>query len=345
MEWQIAGKQEKQKRVNATKDPERPNLAALAQGLANALKQQPYARPRKPEWCCQACGVSNFMDRQVCRRCGLTLQDSSQKRSHGNVNNHHLPAGSVWADPSPRAPLRQKPKTPAARVSALEALLASARSAGASGPTLETLESEVADAKQNAEEARVPPLGARLDSARAKLTQAEKIVVAMQEQVEQALARQEEALKQVGERKSELAVLEAEVGRNTGGGSSTPVSEHVSTAQVLDGVRTLLQALENSRICDSMAPAKGPPEPVLIGMRHIHDLLDTVALPRCQAGEGNESTSATRGMDVEDHVVHQVGLTHADGAVAVQSTVSRSASAERGNGRRRSPRRNGADFR
>ena len=88
-----------------------------------------------------------------------------------------------------------------------------ARAAGAKEETIQQLEGETADAKQEEADARAPPLGARLDSARAKVNQAEKTFLASQEAVEQALARQEDAKKQLDMRKEELTTLEAEVGR------------------------------------------------------------------------------------------------------------------------------------
>ena len=221
-----------------------------------ALKQRPYAGPAsapakthtKPEWECAECGVTNFMDRQCCRRC----KAPARSERTGPVIGHRLPAGSVWAEADP--------KTAAARATALEKAAAAARAAGASNATAEALAADAAEAKREAVSCK--PLGARIDSARAKLRRAEAKTTSSREALEKAKASHAEACTQRDEAKAELEVLEKECAMR---GSSTPDGRMCS---VLNGARELLLKLEGSPLVS--ADTHEPPEPLLAAMRVLH---------------------------------------------------------------------------
>ena len=280
------------------------------------IKKAIFASPPRPttkrdEWSC-TCGISNFSDRPVCRRCGARRPARSHRA----------------ASPAPQAepPARPRPQTrPPTRVQQLEAALAAARSAGATGMVLEGLESEVQTAKETAlsllqtgsntavseqrraapekrvadaearaaalesaattfrecglearakeleeeaavirkKEAQAPPPGRRLDiavsyaeraAARAvkaadAVTAAEAAVAEVKKAHDVALAKSEEAKKQLASLRAELAAAQSEPGGSDvslaeAAADATAIATGAEAADALARARTAVQATE-----------------------------------------------------------------------------------------------------
>ena len=241
-------------------------LVALARELTEALMERPGAVApkeggRKPEWICKACGISNFMDRQCCRRCQGSRSSNPMVGKQAGVGERsapasgpRLPANSVWADP--------EPKTPAARAVALERAAATARAAGASDAAAQVLAAEAAEAKKEAVSNK--PLGARIDSARARLRKADARLASSREALESAKALHADACSQRDQASAELEALERECALR-GGGTNTP---DLRMESVLSGARELLLKLEGSPLVS--VHTQEPPELVLAAMRTLH---------------------------------------------------------------------------
>ena len=147
----------------------------------------------------------------------------------------------------------------------------------------------------------------------------------------------------------ELFALEAEVAKRSRDalrpGALTPVPGPVTTAQLLDGVRALLQSLENSRICDAIAPDGVPPEAVLEGMQKMHELMAAAAPPDYADMEADrEADESTTDGSSGAGVTASADVQLADGGgghhrLRAGGAESRTRSAERESGRMRSPRR------
>jgi len=169
-----------------------------------------------------------------------------------------LPAGSVWADPSTAGRAEQPGST--ARAVALEKALAAAREAGASQATAEALAADAAAARREAADTR--PLGARLDSARARMKKAEARVTASAAALAQAQERCVEA----------RAQLETEVATAPTAESPPVALVQGHQAALLRCTKELLQMLETGNFA---ATADLPPE--LVGaMTAVHHVVRTM---------------------------------------------------------------------
>jgi hypothetical protein len=263
-------------------------VAALARELKAALLSQPrrqQAERRRPEWCCN-CGVSNWQDRCVCRVCAAKKPATSQlpaspKReavqraaargavpSVGVPSARTLPAGSVWAPPAPAS----KPMvggggitspTPAARRAALAVALEAVKAAGGCGDLEQSVSQALSETVQAAADSR--PLGARLDSCKARAAKAEARLAQTAASVEQAVARHEEAARELEACQSALAELEREV--------TAPLA--IQQPPVAAGAQELLLALEQF--------SGGLPESVLGCMQSLHTLLGSMDAPGADA--------------------------------------------------------------
>ena len=65
----------------------KPVNHALAQSLLRSLFEEPQKELQHPEWQCANCETSNFMSRQVCRKC-KSAKDS-KKKDHPNLQKEH----------------------------------------------------------------------------------------------------------------------------------------------------------------------------------------------------------------------------------------------------------------
>ena len=244
----------------------------FAQELRAALMPQPrklHNEQRKPEWRCAHCSTMNFMDRTYCRSptCG-ELWTAGSGGMPSKVASKvataprppvaagpRLPPGSVWAESqpggSPHAPGDHKP---AARVAALERAAAATREAGASAEAREAIDRELAAAK--VEVASTRPLGARLDSARAKVRKANAKLEAADVALTKAQTQRAEASDQAARAAEELKALEDECAEHS-----------MPQPGLVDGVRKLLAALEGR--------AGGLPEEVVDSMAQLHLLTGT----------------------------------------------------------------------
>ena len=126
------------------------------------------------------------------------------------------------------------------------------------------------------------PLGARLDSARAKLARAESKSNASEAALRQAKLRHDEALAQLAAASAEVAELEKVLAAPA---LAAPTTLEASTRQ-------LLEALENSRVA---CPSSGIPEAILRPMQHLQLLLgslggEAVSAASCATGEARRAT-------------------------------------------------------
>ena len=189
-------------------------LLVLAKELRAALMPQPRGAPgqRKPEWQCSACGTPNFMDRMCCRRCASLRAGPVAAKSPSHLghraeglraaNRQRLPAGSVWVDGPPGQAQRQAP-----RATALEQAVGAARAAAASDGAVAALAAEAAAVKQEAADNR--PLGARLDSARARVARMEAKEKAAEEALAAALAKRDAARAELAQAQDAVTRLDA----------------------------------------------------------------------------------------------------------------------------------------
>lgn len=123
MSWQEVRRQKQKKEPSA-----KPELRQLAAELRAALlaprRRPPPGRgatkadatpPRKPEWTCDGCGTTNFLDRQCCRRCAAVASSPPARGQDPGVAQQVPPSQrGVAADPArhlprPAAPPRALP--------------------------------------------------------------------------------------------------------------------------------------------------------------------------------------------------------------------------------------------
>ena len=320
MEWEETGGRKRRRRAARDQASLQPAVTQLAKDLRAALLPRPTERkPRKPEWRCPACSTTNFMDRASCRWCSAARAagpaTTAAAGSGGNASKPQgiqqgaqqprLPAGSVWANTPGKQQHQQQqaPRTPAAKVAALEQALGAARSAGASQDALSALEAEVAGARQKAADTR--PLGARLDSARAKEKRMAAKVAAAEEAMQQALENQRVAVAQHEEAQAELNLLLA--AQVPGDGESA----------MQQSARALLQALEQSSLVAHGSTV--PPEGVLEAMRALQN---AVGEPREEDIPAMELDPSSDGE--QSAVDHQVALPTAPSAPQPVETVAES---------------------
>jgi hypothetical protein len=208
-----------------------------------------------------------------------------------------LPAGSVWGarTTAPKPAATKAPEQaavqplPAARRAALSVALEAIKAAGGCAE-LELSVSEALDKTVQAV-ADSRPLGARLDSCRARLVKAEARRAQTAAAIELAMARHEEATQEIAACQASLAELEREV--------AAPAV--VEPGMVASGTQELLTALEGC--------SQGLPERVVACMQSLHSLLGNLELPDGDASmfsdgftaaEGSESTvGATSGATQE----------------------------------------------
>ena len=143
---------------------------------------------------------------------------------------------------------------------ALEQALAVARAAGASEEVMTNLANEASAAKQDAAAQR--PLGARLDSARAKAEKAEARLAAANDALVAAKTRQEEAQKAVAAAQAELTELRAQ-----------SQACGMTTGPIISEARALLFALESSHIVDTVQGQV--PEAILTRMHALRVAVET----------------------------------------------------------------------
>ena len=156
----------------------------------------------------------------------------------------------MWAAP---VAAELAPQKPANRATVLGQVAAAARAAGASETALAALTTDAQAAKQEAADGR--PLGARLDSTRARVTRCAAKASAAEEAVAAAQLRQQEAASELAEATAALAELEAEVAR----APATPTGSSAQS-QRADQERptTLEDALaENDRLRSALAAVRG----------------------------------------------------------------------------------------
>lgn len=271
------------RRRNRPRQGPRPEVAALAQELRQALfvsppragggrgapGQLPGRQTRRPEWSCPACGVQNFMDRAVCRACGGAPAPPAQRNSGANQPpqaravsrpRRRLPPGSAWAEPQPAA---RRQTNGGSRAAALEEARAAAADAGAPDEALEAMDQRIETLR-----AESRPLGARIDSAQAKVRKTAERLQRAQAAVAAAHRQQEEALQAHAEAEDALAELNQQL----------PAPDVPRQGQLITGITALLNALEGSAL--TVPGGNGPPEAVLARMHDMHVLLGAVEEPR-----------------------------------------------------------------
>jgi len=164
--------------------------------------------------------------------------------------------GSAWAN--------GPPQHPAAKAAALEKAVSAARAAGASSDAVLALQREVQTAKQSAADKR--PLGARLDSAKAKVARAENKLAAADYAVQQAIERQDEAKSQVEAERQELLALEKEV-------ASSPAPPHMHPASMAQTMRALMEGaqalLSGLGAAGCQLTPEGMPQPLRESMQSL----------------------------------------------------------------------------
>jgi hypothetical protein len=291
-----------------------PAVRELARQLRAALMPRPRSglrddrsprrspqvdRAPREEWLC-GCGTTNWDDRRRCRECRAPVRAAAALCQPNSTAPRSWPSPPADAFPPlpPRVPA-PPPHTlrPKQQVAALQSALAAARAAGAPEDVIEGLRDAVLDAGRAAADSR--PLGARLDSARAKAaraaTRCEAAAMAAQAAADAHLAALDE------KRKVDdwLAALEAEVADC----AKTPPGP-VSLA---DGVRELLAALESSFA--ACAPPGGPPERILASMKGLHDILGTCNL---QSDSGGSAAGAGPPCDADADFSDDGGETGAE---------------------------------
>ena len=219
----------------------------------------------------------------MCRRCGAPAPTSptvmpKQNQQHaqsmklgkgkgaGNLLSNFgqkLPHGSVWANPKPL-------KAPAPHV-ALERAVDAARSAGVSQSALDLLGREAEAAKRMAAEER--PLGARLDSAKAKLAKAESRFANAEANVEKAIRSRAEASSQLFE--YTCSRVRGFGTRDCEGAARGPIG---SPNPVLSSARDLLNKLETSNLVTPFGPpGETLPESLVTCMQSLRAALEDIA--------------------------------------------------------------------
>ena len=256
-----------------------PQLEELAQQLRAALMPKSWASKgggrqermaptasKRPEWTCPTCGTTNFMTRWACRQCPVEQSDSARERvaqtgaqpmaqkptgGPTSLTQQRLPPGSVWAD----SPQTQRP---AARIAALEKARSAASHAGAPEDALVAMDRELADLRSQAASSR--PLGARLDSAKAKLAKAESKVEAADAQLARSMQQLEEARRQRRAAEEALTELQAEV----------PLQARNPPEEWARSTRLLLEKLESG----SFAASASMPQEIIAAMTAVHDVIN-----------------------------------------------------------------------
>ena len=276
-------------------------MAALARELRAALLPRPKSPTdsRRPEWKCQ-CGATNWLERSACRKCtaakpaprqatptpkhAAVLRAATKATGPAASPLRCQPVGSVWGPAAAGKPATVNAASaaagsappaavaPAARRAALVVALEAVRAAGGCAELEQSVSQVLSQTVQAAADSR--PLGARLDSCKARLAKTEARVAQAAAAAEQAATRHAEAVRDLEACQAALAELEREV-------ATPPVRQ---PAPLATEVQDLLAALESC--------TNGLPEPVLGCMRSLHLLLgnleDAAADSMSEGGDGNE---------------------------------------------------------
>jgi hypothetical protein len=166
-------------------------------------ERQPNCSWRKPEWVC-ACGKKNYCDRQDCRECGQVRRGNDEGwLGAAPTTRAARGAAKAAATPAPAQGLN-KVKKVEAQVDTLVQL-------GVAQATIDAVKAEVAEARRLQVSAK--PLGARMDSATARVKRAKKLVATANTLVDDALVFQEDALAEEAGAVTGLAALAAEAAR------------------------------------------------------------------------------------------------------------------------------------
>ena len=270
MAWQqVAGRGGRGKGGKGQSQSAHPEIDKLAKELRAALMPKPHhagsgERPRKPEWQCQSCNVYNFMDRRQCRWCSKlspAAQTAPTPPVAGQTNRQRLPPGSVWSSmPAAGKQLAGAEGRPGAKVAALEKAIATARAAGAPEDALDSMGRQMAVLKSEAANSR--PLGARLDSAEAKLAKADSKVQLAEAQLKKAMQQLEEARAQRRDAEQVLADLRVEVPQDNSG----------VHRELMHRTKALLERLESGKF----AASADMPEELLAAMASVHEVVNAV---------------------------------------------------------------------
>ena len=209
-------------------------------------------RPSKPEWRCE-CGVTNFDDRDHCRRC-------SQARGG---------ATSAWPPP-PRPGRRQAPPLPpGTQADAYRRAAATARKAGAPPAVLEPLAAEERAARQRQAEKRST---ARLDAAREAKQRADAGVKLAETAMEDARLRLEDAMAKAARAEETLRKEEAALTPPAAGPTAPMTGDFGALVHSIQG---LMGKLENG----GFAAKTTFPEDLLAAMTAVQKELLTMSSP------------------------------------------------------------------
>ena len=169
------------------------------------------------------------------------------------------------------------------------------------------LAADLAAAKKEASDTR--PLGARLDSAKARAAKAAEKLASSEAALAGAVARRDEARSAYEGLQAEVVALEAEVARlPSQGGPALASGASTALAALADGVRGLLEAVEQ---CDIGVGA----EPVLAQMFALHQMLRTSEPP---------DVGMDGGAGVERPGGHDTALPSAPGGAVTAATLGSS---------------------
>ena len=297
--------QDKIYRKTARAQRKAANTSDEARALAKEICESIFTRPgstgkgglrtaRKPEWSCPHCAKPNFMDRINCRFCGV-----GKPARATNVHAISPVGGTGGANGglAPRLPRAQLPARPPTKIQRLEQAVAAARDGGAGEAALASLENELQAARTAAADSR--PIGARLDSARAKESRAARALEAAEAAVTTAVQRRDAARKTLEDAEKELASLPK---------APRPPPDYASEDAVVGKARALLESLECSRISDSLTG--DVPEMVLDDMRSLREALDAAAPlteVAMELGEEPGASDAVAAEVEEAHVATQLG--------------------------------------
>ena len=211
-----------------------------------------------------------------------------------------LPAGSVWAAPTPPANVKSSPDsqpkqepstspdepvlstTPKKQLERLKATFAQAQAGHASGKLITGIKEEIAAVEALAD-ANKPP-GQRLDAARAAARRAAEKLDRAEGTLAAARQMRDEAAVDYNQKVHAVEALEEATG---------PTTAASAAQQLIGDVQDLLGALENSRVVDSMTGR--PPEPLLQRMRSLQAVVDPLDSGRLTKGGKGGSKEALEG--------------------------------------------------
>ena len=192
----------------------------------------------KAEWQCSKCIVKNFMDRTHCRGCGKQRgQGDAILRGNQNLTNlgHGVPK---------TGPGNQHGSQPASELQAAQAVLASAQSAGFPAEILQMLQAEVEQKRKAKSDSR--PLGARIDSAKARVARAANALEKSAKLLATATERVESAERECSEADAELVRLTAEAADSADFMDATEEAQITAKEDMGKALFAVLQAVEQT---------------------------------------------------------------------------------------------------